>query len=97
LRIEKSNMVAIIDVLLQKEYVTREVNYKDKRSKFIALTPKANELIKYLLQSFAELETQITDDLTWQELYNCLRVLTRVNDKFKEIPGIETDLQPKAN
>src|SRR4051812_12522253 len=45
LRIEKSNMVAIIDVLLKKDYVTREVNYKDRRSKSIALTPKADELV----------------------------------------------------
>ncbi len=97
LRIEKSNMVAIMDVLLQKGYVTREVNHKDKRSKSIALTPKANELIKHLLQSLAQLENEITDELTWQELYNCLRVLTRVNDKFKEIPGIVGDTQPNVN
>ena len=93
LRIEKSNMVAIIDVLLKKDYVTREVNYKDRRSKSIALTPKADELVATLSQSLTELEADITDDLTWQELHNCLRVLTRVNDKFKSIHDNVNGLQ----
>ena len=85
-------MVAIMDVLLQKGYVTREVNFKDRRSKSIALTPKANQIVGTLLTSLTNLEADITDDLTWQELYNCLHVLTKVNDKFKEMNGVSVDL-----
>ena len=87
LLIEKPNMVAIIDLMLQKGYVTREVDHKDKRSKSIALTPKAGEIVDKISQSLTELEADITDDLTWQELYNCLYVLKKVNDKFKTISG----------
>ncbi len=38
LLIEKSNMVAIIDLLIDKGYVVRDINYKDRRSKLISLT-----------------------------------------------------------
>ncbi|MEO6497489.1 MAG: MarR family transcriptional regulator [Mucilaginibacter sp.] len=88
LRIEKPNMVAIIDMMLQKGYVTREVDHKDKRSKSIALTPKADQIVDQISQSLTELEADITEDLTWQELYNCLYVLNKVNDKFKTISGL---------
>jgi MarR family transcriptional regulator for hemolysin len=88
LRIEKPNMVAIINQMVQKGYVTREVDHKDKRSKSIALTPKAGEIVDQISQSLTELEADITEDLTWQELYNCLYVLKKVNDKFKTIPEL---------
>ena len=83
LLIEKSNMVAIIDLLIEKGYVIRDINYKDRRSKLISLTLKGNDMVTQLVQSLAGLEEMIIEDVTWQELYNCLRVLTKVNDKFK--------------
>ena len=87
LLIEKSNMVAIIDLLIEKGYVIRDINYKDRRSKLISLTLKGSEMVTQLSQSLAGLEETIIEDVTWQELYNCLRVLTKVNDKFKMLSG----------
>ena len=88
LLIEKSNMVAIIDLLIDKGYVIRDVNYKDRRSKLISLTPKGSEMVNTLNQSLAGLEEVIIEDITWQELYNCLRVLAKVNDKFKALANV---------
>ncbi|AMR31318.1 hypothetical protein A0256_07705 [Mucilaginibacter sp. PAMC 26640] len=85
LQIEKSNMVAIITLLDEKGYVTKEVNFKDRRSKLISLTAKARELITTIGQSFAAFENELADDLTWQEMHNCLRVLNKVTDKLKHI------------
>lgn len=90
LLIEKSNMVAIIDMLIDKGYVTRDINYKDRRSKLISLTLKGSDMVTKLNQSLAGLEQTIIEDVTWQELYNCLRVLTKVNDKFKALADIST-------
>ena len=90
LLIEKSNMVAIIDLLIDKGYVIRDINYKDRRSKLISLTPKGNDMVNKLSQSLAGLEETIIEDVTWQELYNCLRVLTKVNDKFKALTTSDT-------
>ena len=88
LLVEKSNMVAIIDLLIDKGYVTRDINYKDRRSKLISLTPKGSEMVNTLNQSLAGLEEVIIEDITWQELYNCLRVLAKVNDKFKALANV---------
>jgi MarR family transcriptional regulator, transcriptional regulator for hemolysin len=85
LLIEKSNMVAIIDILIEKGCVIRDINYKDRRSKLISLTPKGSDIVSKLNQSLTGLEETIIEDVTWQELYNCLRVLTKVNDKFKAL------------
>jgi MarR family transcriptional regulator, transcriptional regulator for hemolysin len=90
LLIEKSNMVAIIDLLIDKGYVVRDINYKDRRSKLISLTPKGNDMVTKLNQSLAGVEEAIVEDITWQELYNCLRVLTKVNDKFKALLASDT-------
>ena len=90
LLIEKSNMVAIIDLLIDKGYVVRDINYKDRRSKLISLTPKGSDMVIKLNQSIAGLEETIIEDVTWQELYNCLRVLTKVNDKFKALLSSDT-------
>lgn len=88
LLIEKSNMVAIIDLLIEKGYVIRDINYKDRRSKLISLTQKGNDMVNKLNHSLSALEETIIEDITWQELYNCLRVLTKVNDKFKALTGV---------
>lgn len=88
LLIEKSNMVAIIDLLIEKGYVIRDINYKDRRSKLISLTQKGNDMVNKLDHSLSALEETIIEDITWQELYNCLRVLTKVNDKFKALAGV---------
>ncbi len=85
LLIEKSNMVAIIDLLIDKGYVIRDINYKDRRSKLISLTAKGNDMVDKLNHSLTGVEEAIVEDITWQELYNCLRVLTKVNDKFKTL------------
>jgi DNA-binding MarR family transcriptional regulator len=90
LLIEKSNMVAIIDLLIDKGYVVRDINYKDRRSKLISLTAKGSEMVDKLNQSLTNLEETIIEDVTWQELYNCLRVLTKVNDKFKALISSDT-------
>jgi MarR family transcriptional regulator for hemolysin len=83
LQIEKSNMVAIITLLVNKNYVTKEVNFKDRRGKLITLTAKANYLIGVLDSLFTVFEQQLFEEITWQEKFTCLRVLTKVNEKLK--------------
>jgi MarR family transcriptional regulator, transcriptional regulator for hemolysin len=82
LNIEKSNMAAIIDSLEVKGYVTREVNYKDRRGKLVVLTAKATEVIEGLEATFEHFEANITHEITWQEMYNCLRVLKVINNNL---------------
>lgn len=82
LNVEKSNMAAMIDSLEAKGYVTREVNYKDRRGKLVVLTAKATEVIAGLEATFEHFEANIAQDITWQEMYNCLRVLKLINNNL---------------
>lgn len=85
LRIEKSNMVAIVNILEEKGYVIKTINHKDRRGKLITLTLKAQELVAVMSKTFSVFEDQIAEDLTWQEMHNCIRVLNKVNGKLDEI------------
>lgn len=91
LQIERSHMVAIINVLIEKGYVTREVNFKDRRGKLISLTDGGNQVINNLNYSFAAFEQHIADEVTWQEMYNCLRVLNTINAKFKDFEMVNNE------
>lgn len=85
LQIEKSNMVAIIDALERKKYVIKEVNYKDRRGRLITLTSRSAKLAGIFGSLFASFEEHLTDEVTWLEMHNCLRVLKKVNDKFRDL------------
>jgi DNA-binding MarR family transcriptional regulator len=89
LNIEKSNIVAIIDQLEEKDYVTREVNYKDRRGRLITITPRANYMLEVLDSLFSSFEEEIADEVTWLEMNNCLRVLKKVNEKLKKLKDAE--------
>ncbi|CAN5261079.1 hypothetical protein BH09BAC6_BH09BAC6_25410 [soil metagenome] len=95
LMIEKSNMVAIITLLEHKHYVTKEVNHKDRRGKLISLTAKSNHLIEVINNLFEAFEEHIADEISWQEMHNCLKVLQKVNDKLKNIQLGDNNLPAK--
>ncbi|TFF34839.1 MarR family winged helix-turn-helix transcriptional regulator [Mucilaginibacter psychrotolerans] len=85
LLIEKSNMVAIIAALEEKGYVYKTVNHKDRRSKLVSLTAKAQDTVGIMNNLFNVFEEQMAEDLTWQEMYNCIRVLNKVNGKLNDM------------
>lgn len=89
LNIEKSNMAAIIDALEAKGYARREVNYKDRRGKLVVLTAKAEEVIFKLKAAFEHFEKNVLNDVSWQEMYNCLRVLKKINDNLACINEVQ--------
>ncbi|WP_295800395.1 MarR family winged helix-turn-helix transcriptional regulator [Mucilaginibacter sp.] len=97
LQIEKSNIVAIITLLINKNYVTKEVNFKDRRGKLITLTAKANYLIGILDSLFTVFEQQVFEDVTWQERFTCLRVLAKVNEKLKATASNGSDFDKLVN
>ena len=79
LHIEKSNMVAIIDLFEKKGYIIREMNYRDRRGKMIVCTQKATELIGIFKHAFNLLHDNIIHDVSWQEMHNFLHVLKKIN------------------
>ncbi|NHA03726.1 winged helix DNA-binding protein [Mucilaginibacter sp. HC2] len=85
LNIERSNMVPIIDTLQNNGYVTREMNNKDRRGKLVLLTEKGNKILESLETTFQHFEANIIQGLTWQEMYNCIRVLKVINMNLGDI------------
>ncbi|MDO3643281.1 MarR family winged helix-turn-helix transcriptional regulator [Mucilaginibacter sp. L3T2-6] len=79
LQIEKSNMVAIVDLLEKKGYITREINYRDRRGKMVVCTQKAWDIVSTFEDAFHELEDNVVHDISWQEMHNFLYVLRRIN------------------
>lgn len=94
--IEKSNMAVIIDALEAKGYVTREVNFKDRRGKLVSLTPKATEVIESLEATFQHFESNVTHEITWQEMYNCLRVLKTINHNLLNLNSQPVGINEQA-
>jgi DNA-binding MarR family transcriptional regulator len=85
LNIERSNMAPIIDTLQNSGYVTRAVNYKDRRGRLVLLTEKGNHILEGLENTFQHFEDNVTQGVTWQEMYNCLRVLKLINTNLGDI------------
>ncbi|WP_426671193.1 MarR family winged helix-turn-helix transcriptional regulator [Mucilaginibacter sp. McL0603] len=82
LQIEKSNMVSIIDLFEKKGYITREMNYRDRRGKMIVCTQKAREIITTFMHAFNLLQDNIVHDISWQEMHNFLHVLKKINQNL---------------
>lgn len=89
LHIEKSNMVAIIDLLEKKGYITREMNYRDRRGKMIVCTPKTNDTITIFRHAFNLLQDNVTQDISWQEMHNFLHVLKKINQNLANLGDLK--------
>jgi DNA-binding MarR family transcriptional regulator len=90
LQIEKSNMVAIIDLLVKKGYVTREMNYRDRRGKLIVCTQKTKDTISTFMHAFNLLQDNIINDISWQEMHNFLHVFKKINQNLLNLGDLKT-------
>ncbi|HJP63134.1 MAG TPA: MarR family transcriptional regulator [Mucilaginibacter sp.] len=90
LQIEKSNMVAIADLLERKGYVTREMNYRDRRGKMIVCTQKTHEAIATFRHAFNLLQDNLVNDISWQEMHNFLHVLKKINENLVNLGNLKT-------
>ena len=97
LQIEKSNMVAIIDLFERKGYVTREMNYRDRRGKLIVSTQKARELTSTFIHAFNLLHDNVARDISWQEMHNFLHVLKKINENLLNLGNLRAiELENKS-
>jgi len=89
LQIEKSNMVAIIDLLERKGYIIREMNYRDRRGKMIVSTQKANDTLTTFRHAFDLLQDNIVQDISWEEMHNFLHVLKKINQNLVNLGDLK--------
>jgi DNA-binding MarR family transcriptional regulator len=78
LKMDKVSMVRIVDYLIEKKYVKKVVNSKDRREHFIQLTKKAIEVLPAIHQAIDEVNSAALKGIAKEkqkELYNYLNTI----------------------
>jgi DNA-binding MarR family transcriptional regulator len=75
---KRSTLTSILDRLVERGFVTREVGATDRRTFVIATTPKGRALARRLERHLQALEEAVARDVSESDLKACLRVLAAV-------------------
>ena len=79
----KSAVLRSIDILEQKGFVKRIPAAGDRRKNVIALTDTGRIVIEKMHECFLEKDISLKDGFTEEELFTCLKVLTRIQQKCR--------------
>lgn len=63
MKLSPSRLTRIIDGLVQKEYVTREINNEDRRNMKVSLSQKGKDLVEKLNQAYINIHREILEDI----------------------------------
>ena len=80
---DKSHMVSIIDTLMEKGYVYREVNPDDRRQQWIRVTEKAQRELPAIRESFSEMNHKATEGISADKLKIFNEVLQKMSGNLK--------------
>jgi MarR family transcriptional regulator, transcriptional regulator for hemolysin len=89
LAIDKSAMVKVLDYLIDKGYVVRKVNPKDRREHFIKLTVKGKEKSVLIVKAFEKLDRKMLEGMSSRARQEFLSVLDRLTASVQALPGNE--------
>lgn len=87
LAIDKTAMVKVIDYLIKKGLVDRNVNPKDRREHFIVLTKKGLKQSEEIVGAFHSIDEEIYSNITKQERLVFEKVLMDLSHSLKELPS----------
>ena len=82
---DKSAILRIIDVLEEKGLVRRAVDQYDRRKKYLMVTKKGNHVIEKFLKIEAELQEELKEGLTKDEMRIFYKVVNHLKLKAKKI------------
>lgn len=80
----KSAVLRIIDILEEKKFLKRVAMLNDRRKNVIELTEKGWEIIKKMHEKFLELDTQLNDGITKDELEKCISAILKIQAKCNQ-------------
>lgn len=92
---DKSAMVRIIDYLSEKGYVRRIQNPSDRREHFVELTSKAEAIIDDISHAFKELDEDIVNNLSADQLSCLNKCLTTISGNLEAMPSKNVKLNFK--
>ncbi len=80
LNIAQATLTSLIDRLIKKGYVTREVSEKDKRIKLLALTAEGESILLTLQQEQHRRMERIVNHLGKEDTAQLVRLLSKINE-----------------
>lgn len=81
---DKNSVVKLIDGLEKKNLVTRKADKEDRRQNLIEITPHAKEIQESVTKIAMEAVDLITKDISKQDLYIFIKVLTKMAENMNE-------------
>ncbi|WP_114939523.1 MarR family winged helix-turn-helix transcriptional regulator [Mucilaginibacter endophyticus] len=94
---DKSAMVNIINLLSSRGFVYRENNPNDRRQQLLRVTEKAKLAVPQILETFENINTDITEGISEADMQVFESVLTRMHKNLKPLISPETTLQAKPH
>jgi len=82
---DKSAMVNIINLLTKKGFVYRENNPHDRREQLLKVTDKAKEAVPHIVETFKNINTNITAGISEEDLKIFESVLLRMQSNIKPL------------
>lgn len=94
---DKNSVVKLIDGLEKKNLVKRVADKEDRRQNLIELTPYAKEIQQGVTASAMEAVDLIIKDISKQDLYIFIKVLTRMASNMNEDESLQQLVKKEEN
>ena len=87
LKMDKVSMVRIVDYLIEKKYVKKVVNPKDRREHFIQLTKKAIEVLPAIHQAIDEVNSSALKGIAKEKQKELYANLNTIQKNLAHLPS----------
>jgi len=95
LDVDKVSMVRMMDYLMEKGMITREVNIDDRREHIIKLTPKAKKIMPEIYEGINKMNSLALKGLNKSEQELFYAAVKRIAKNIENLPVNEVDIQLK--
>ncbi len=92
---DKVSMVRVMDYLVEKGMITREVNIDDRREHLIRLTPKAKKIMPKIYEGINKMNSLALKGLTKSEQETFYHAMKTIAKNIEKLPVNEVDIQLK--
>ncbi len=93
LGVDKVCMVRIMDHLVEKGMITREVNIKDRREHLIKLTPKGKKIMPHIYDGINKMNTLALKGLKKKDQDVFYAAMNKIAKNLEKLPVNEVDIQ----
>mgnify|MGYP003792195181 CR=1 FL=1 len=90
--IDGSSLVRLIDILVNKGFVERQVDEQDRRARLIYLTAEGREAVKEIRRILAVSEAKFLGNVTPEEIDHALKLFDSVSRQIREAENQSEDL-----